>query len=288
MDQKLKKKLTTVAKFLVTGVALYFVFVKVPFDKVWDVIKEVNLVYFILALLFFVISKWVAAYRLNRLFYTIGISIRTVTNIKLYLLGMFYNLFLPGGIGGDAYKMLVLKKRFEVANKKIVMALLVDRLSGLLALSVLCAVLYLFVPTLFFIHPIIGIVLAVIVLIVFYVVLKKIFPEVVKLCPYLLQQSFLVQIAQLICGMFILVSFDLLVEQYWSYLFLFLVSSVVSVLPFTIGGLGARELTFVYGSPLLGVDIELALALSLLFYVITAFTSFFGLFFSFKPLKELA
>ena len=31
---------------------------------------------------------------------------------------MFYNLFLPGGIGGDAYKGYVIQKKYKPAPKK--------------------------------------------------------------------------------------------------------------------------------------------------------------------------
>ncbi len=39
---------------------------------------------------------------------------------------MFYNLFLPGGIGGDAYKGYVLKKKYEVKTKSVVSILVLD------------------------------------------------------------------------------------------------------------------------------------------------------------------
>ena len=49
---------------------------------------------------------------------------------------MFYNLFLPGGIGGDAYKGFVIQRKFKVKTKKVVGALLLDRLSGMLLIII--------------------------------------------------------------------------------------------------------------------------------------------------------
>jgi hypothetical protein len=54
---------------------------------------------------------------------------------------------------------------------------------------------------------------------------------------------------------------------------------MVAVIPFTIGGVGARELVFVYAGQLLQVDIEKAVAFSLIFFLITACSSLAGAFF---------
>lgn len=68
-------------------------------------------------------------------------------------------------------------------------------------------------------------------------------------------------------------------DQYIPYLFVFLVSSTVSVLPLTIGGVGARELVFVLAHDYVGIDQNVAVAFSLLFFLISMLTSLFGLFF---------
>jgi glycosyltransferase 2 family protein len=51
---------------------------------------------------------------------------------------------------------------------------------------------------------------------------------------------------------------------------------VVAVFPFTIGGVGARELTFILGYQFLGIDQNVAVAFSLLFFLITAVVSMVG------------
>jgi len=68
-----------------------------------------------------------------------------------------------------------------------------------------------------------------------------------------------------------------------SYLLVFLVSSIVAVLPITIGGVGSREFTFMLGAQWLHLDLNLSIALSVVFYLITAFTSLFGIFYSVGP-----
>jgi len=98
--------------------------------------------------------------------------------------------------------------------------------------------------------------------------------------------SLLVQLSQLVCAYFILLGLGIN-QHIAAYLFVFLVSSIVAVLPLTIGGVGARELVFILSHDHMGIDENSAVAFSLLFFLITAFTSLSGVGFVFKP-KESA
>ena len=69
-----------------------------------------------------------------------------------------------------------------------------------------------------------------------------------------------------------------------AYLFIFLISSIVSVLPLTIGGIGSREVTFFYGATLLGLDQNTSVGISMIFFLITAFVSLFGMYYHFKKI----
>ncbi len=285
MEKRTKKYLKLLLKLVLTSLALFFVFKKVPFREVSQVILQANYALLFVALLLFVISKVVASFRLNVLFNEIGIKLSEWKNLQLYWLGMFYNMFLPGGIGGDGYKLIVLKNRFQQENKSILAALLIDRLSGLLALSILVSVLYFFVPEQFNIPRIVGVVLGGIGVGGFYFLGSKIYSKLSNVFGKIFSFSMLVQCAQLLCVAIILKGLRLDFQLHSGYLFLFLISSVVSVIPLTVGGVGARELTFTIGAPLLGLNVELALSLSLLFYAITAITSFMGVYYSIKPIQ---
>ena len=74
---------------------------------------------------------------------------------------------------------------------------------------------------------------------------------------------------------------------YLEYMVLFLLSSIVAVLPFTIGGIGARELVFIFGANYLLIDKNTAVAFSLLFFILTALSSFIGIFLEHKLKQEI-
>ena len=83
---------------LVSLGALAFVFTKIDFSQMGAILRESRIGLLLLAILVFAASKLIAAFRLNLFFRSIGIRLSEGQNIRLYLLGMYYNLFLPGGI----------------------------------------------------------------------------------------------------------------------------------------------------------------------------------------------
>ena len=281
MNKKYLKYLKVALKIILSLAALYFVFNKINFRDVLSIYSNSKFIYLLLALVFFIISKTVAAFRLNLFLKSIGINISTSFNLKLYLLGMFYNLFLPGGIGGDGYKIYLLNKKFNVKLKKLFWALFIDRISGVIALILIISVLVYFIAISFPLQQLVWILIPVI-LVLFYFVLKYFFPYFNNIFSKINILSLLVQLLQLVSVFFILQAIGCL-HNTIDYLFIFLISSIVAVMPISIGGIGARELTFLYGSQYLGLDADLSIALSLMFYIITAITSLFGIYYSLKP-----
>ncbi|MDH3795712.1 MAG: lysylphosphatidylglycerol synthase domain-containing protein, partial [Flavobacteriaceae bacterium] len=80
----------------------------------------------------------------------------------------------------------------------------------------------------------------------------------------------------------ILLAFEIAIDKSL-YLFIFLVSSIVAVLPLTIGGIGSREVVFLYGALWLGLEEDVSVSISLVFLAITALVSFAGLYYHLKP-----
>ncbi|WP_430682203.1 lysylphosphatidylglycerol synthase transmembrane domain-containing protein [Maribacter halichondriae] len=200
----------------------------------------------------------------------------------MYLLGMFYNLFLPGGIGGDAYKGYVIRKKFQVNTKKVVSVLVLDRLSGLLLLFLYACILALFVQNELFRNTkwLFGIAI-VFSLLIFWLMNKRFFSGMLPIFWKSFSYSAFVQLTQLCSAFFILKSLGIAVDI-TAYLFIFLVSSIVSVLPLTIGGIGSREVTFYYGATLLALDQNTSVGVSMVFFLITAIVSLLGIFYHFK------
>jgi len=282
VTEKLRKKLITALKIIVSAVLIYFIFTKIELKDVVQTLKKSEPLYLFLALLFFVLSKIISAFRTNLYFHQMGAKVSQLSNLKLYLLGMFYNLFLPGGIGGDAYKGYVIQKVYQPGTKKVVSSLLLDRLSGMLLLFIYACVLALLSKNEFF-QSFFWLIVAAIPLsvVAFWFVNKIFFTSTLPVFWKSVSFSALVQLAQLVCVLFVLKSLSVDMD-FIEYLFVFLVSSIVSVIPLTIGGIGSREITFLYGAKWLGLDESTSIGISFTFFLITALTSLFGVIYHFK------
>jgi glycosyltransferase 2 family protein len=282
-----KKLLKSFVKIIFSVSALFFVFKKIDPQETLRIFLNANFILIFLALILYNISKMISAVRLLGFFRIIGLRLSSGYNLRLYYLGMFYNLFLPGGIGGDAYKVYLLKRFYSIPVKHLLSAALLDRISGMFMLSAM-AFLFALWSSIPLLHDhsiviiILGLLLSVPMLyLLFKVLFKKFMP--VFLSSNLL--SFGVQGLQVLCSLLIL--FSLGVHTHLAdYLSLFLVSSVVAVIPFTIGGVGARELVFIFGYQYLPIDKNAAIAFTLLFFLITALSSLTGIFFNEKESKK--
>lgn len=280
-----KKLLQLLFKIVVTIACLWYVSGKIDFTEAGLALKQANWYYLFLALLAFILSKLLSSIRLNIYFKNIGIRLSEVKHAKLYWLGMFYNLFLPGSISGDAYKVVLLTKKYNVAYKKTTAAVLLDRFSGLLGLGLLLAV-YGAIVLPVAPYAIILIAGAIVAVIVFYFIIKRYFTDFLPGFVSTLLLGVLVQLSQVVCAYLIMAALGI-PAHVTEYIFIFLVSSVVAVLPLTIGGLGAREIVFLEGSRYFGLLQENSVIISLLFYLITLFTSAWGAWYVFRsPLKE--
>lgn len=265
-------------KIALSVAALWYVFTKIDFQEVIEIFNKVHYGWLFAAMLFFIFSKVVSSLRLNVFFKNIGAGLTQKSNLRLYLLGMYYNLFLPGGIGGDGYKIYLLNKKYGIKAKKLFWAVLLDRINGVLALFVISMAMvpFLAVP-LIYKYTALGLIPTSIA--AYYSGIHWFFKDFKKGLNTTSAYSLLVQLAQLFSAWFILYA-NQNHGNALPYLFLFLISSIVATLPITIGGIGSREITFLFGAQIMNLDIHQSIALSLLFYVITAVVSLFGIYFS--------
>lgn len=279
----LKNTAKLLLKLAVGGAALGYVLYKIDLGEAVGLVATLRVIPFIGAILFFIGSKLASAYRQYTLLNDLRMGIGLESNVKLYWKGMFYNFFLPGGISGDGYKVVFLARKFTQSNKSIFLAILYDRVYGVAALLVFLVLFYYFLPVYPELRPYIWVVFPFLI-VAAWVGTKLVSPEHIRSFLSLMASSFIVQLLQLICCIFLLISLRIQ-SDYLIYLFIFLISSVVAVLPLTIGGMGARELTFYYFAGLLHLRADTSVMVSLLFFLISLGSSIPGFFLSLEEIK---
>lgn len=285
-ESKLSKYVKLLLKIGVTIVCFWYISKKIDFDAAKDAFLKANWAWLLLAVLLLMLSKLFSAFRLNIYFRNIDLHLPEWRNIKLYWLGMFYNLFLPGSISGDAYKVVLLKRKYESSYKKTSAAVLLDRFSGLLALGLIMSVYGVIVleNKLYDAVLILGSAIAIIAL---YLVVRFYFKDFLPGFWPTFIWGLIVQLTQVICVYCILLSLHLPIDQP-QWIFIFLIAAVVAVFPVSLGGgLGTREVVFVEGAKYFHLNSQIALVISLLFYLSTVIASIWGLYFVFHdPLTE--
>lgn len=292
-EVELKKKESKTSWFLklllktgITVLCFWYISTKIDFEKAFDALLKANRVLLLVALLFFVLSKFLSAFRLNIYFRNIQLQLSEWKNIKLYWLGMFYNLFLPGAISGDAYKVILLNRRYKISYKKISAAVLLDRFSGMMALAVILSV-YGIIVLHNYNYDVLLIAAAFLAFAGFYFVIRFLFKDFLQSFFSTFLWALAVQFSQVICVYFIMASLHLSLSQH-EWIFIFLLAAVISVLPVSLGGgLGTREFVFVEGSGFFHLEPQTGIIISLLFYLLTVIGSVWGLYYNFHdPLKD--
>lgn len=270
-----------VLKIGFTAVLLYYIFNKIDIQKVKLLLVQANPYWIIAAIICFFLSTIVSASRLLSFFKSIDLNLDWRFNLRLYLLGMFYNLFLPGGIGGDGYKIYLLNKSYKLPAKKVFWAILFDRLSGFWAIGFITVILIAFLPQMG-IHVGIPLIIFLVGTAVYYFVAKRFFKEYTNHFFEAHGKAILVQSLQVMTILLVMIGLHH-ETKFAPYLFAFLMSSLAAVIPFTFGGLGAREFIFKWViAELFHMNDELAVFLSLSFYVISAIVSLTGVYYVFR------
>jgi len=277
----MKQKIKFLLKIILTIAILWFVLYKIEIERLKESLKDIDLIWLFIAFMLFNLSKVVSSFRLNIYFKAMGLKLSEKFNLTLYYVGMFYNLFLPGGIGGDGYKVYLLNRYYKKGIKQLFKAILLDRISGLFALIFLSSLLFVFSDYSELLGDwgkLIALMFSILLFPIAYFLTRLFFNDFLKYFNQTLIWGFVVQLLQLLCALSIIKSLYIDYANL-EYLILFLLSNVVAILPLTIGGVGVRELTFLYGLEFIGKEPSLGVTFSFLFFMITAVSSLLGLFF---------
>lgn len=283
MKKSWRKPLFTTIKILVSLGLLYFVFTKIDWDLLAEEWRIANKFLLIVGFISFLISQVLSVLRVDLYFKKAEIQLSFINNLRLYLLGMFYNFFIPGGVGGDAYKVIALNKHFDQPVKTITSAVFFDRFIGLCAICILICLGIVFIPLdiEFWIKAIIFSIGLIGALLGPYI-LGLLFPRFKSVFYPTLLYSFVIQAFQIGTIVFSLLAIhpD---ANIFTYILIFLVSSVLSVVSFA--GIGIRETVFYYSASYLNFNPDVSAGVALIFSFITLVTSLFGAIYLFKRIK---
>ena len=280
----LKQSLFTVVKISLSALAIWLISQKIAWQTLINVMQRMDSMTLLLAFAIYNLSQLLGAVRSRQYLQQVGIDIDPITNSCLYYLGMFYNLFLPGGIGGDGYKVYFLQQYFSGKTWRIIQALLLDRLNGFMGL-ILLAVYALHGMVLPFGWQIPGMMLlglAILSMCVFTLMQAWVLGHNTRMLGITLLLSIAIQCMQALAALLIIRSLGDLGHTN-IYIVIFLLSSIAVQIPLSMGGVGAREVTVVYLLNLWHIEPSIGLAMAMLYFLIQSLSNALGvLFFDLK------
>ncbi|WP_353663209.1 lysylphosphatidylglycerol synthase transmembrane domain-containing protein [Hydrogenimonas sp. SS33] len=270
-ERRKSNRLKFVLKIGVSVSVIAYLLYQIDFDALRALTAEV-LLYIFLALLtmfgalVFMTLRWKyvlnlmkpGRYEWHRLF-------------EYYLIGSFFNNIIPGSLGGDAVRLYYASETFHISKKLSFSAVLIERVAGLFALSLILMVSLFFNETirekLHFGYPTImaGIAATLLILIAARYYIGKTLPLRGMDLPVILLLSVLGQMGDILVSYQYALYYhlDLTVVNLMSIMPLVYIATVI---PISLGGVGVREGVMTAGMALYGIDVPDAVMVSFLLY----------------------
>ena len=132
----MKPKPIVVIKTIVSVGLLALVFSRVDFSQAWNRLQHFSWLFIVFALLFYAGCQWLSCQRWLVILQATGHSVPMRDLLSSYFAGMFLNIFLPGALGGDVYRVYRVAQKTKDSEVALVSVFL-ERFTGLVALSAL-------------------------------------------------------------------------------------------------------------------------------------------------------
>lgn len=296
----LNRLLILVVKLIITLLLLLVVCSRININYIANLLLDIDWKYIITAVFLTVLQTYILSWRWHRIVCFLGGTLEITSAIRLSFLGVFMNQVLPTSIGGDVFRVWGAHRHGVVSGIGFT-SVVIDRVTGLLSLSLVVTIVGLFVwsdlndQLLRF--AILGSCLTILGLIVFCLIMDRqrfefLNHHIVRLMtdlaggmrklivnPFQFGEVLVVGAFAALTGflaVFVLsksIGFD--VPFLISVVFVGIVT-LVTALPISIGGWGVRETSMVALFGIVGVSNEKSLLLSVLYGVVMMLASLPG------------
>lgn len=289
----MKKYIKFFGKSFVSLFFLVLVFRKLDFKNIIFELKEIDLTKFILATLLYLSTMIFSTLRWS---YFMKTKKSFKELFQLYMIGTFFNLFMPGTVGGDVVKAYYLYKEDKKKTNPLV-SVFMERYMGLCALITIAFFGFLFgydyikesvIAKLFYLICLLFI------LGTFFVVFfpyEKFYHKLERAREAIKRYIFNISIftktyflSLIVQGIGVLVVYFLgtglaIPLEFKFYLIFIPIITVVSMVPISLSGFGIREYGFLFLFGNFGISKEKAVGLSLMWFLTMLITGFIGMFF---------
>jgi len=273
-------------KVSISAILIFLILYKIDLHKLISMMLKIGVLEFLGLSVIYILAQLISSIRWSLVVSSLGEKVSSIYLFKLYLMGMFANLFLPSTIGGDTIKGYILSK--SIGIRKAISSIFLERYNGLLVLLLLSLASSLIFFKLFGLR-IISLIVAINVLAIISIYslrfikhekIRKFYLDIAtfhksKNFYTVTAFSFLVQTINII--MYLLVGLKLGFHINPAFYFAFIpIITLISFLPISFNGIGVREFSFVYFFKFAGLNSTQAVSLSITVFFVVVFTSLLG------------
>jgi uncharacterized protein (TIRG00374 family) len=301
-----RKRLIDLLKIAVSLGLIALLLNQIGLQRIAAVFSQANIYYWLAGLAMFLGGVVIKTFRWQILLAALGIAVPVRELVALNFIGFLFNNFLPSGIGGDVVKMYELSKDSQ-RGAESVNAVFVDRVVGLVvaqALAIIAAVAgYPLVST-----EVLAITIALFLasLIAMWMLLQeRLWEALLDRLPFLktwqggrwearirrlytslraydgrsivraLAVSLIFNVTLVFSNYFVGLAFGVSISMLYFWVFV-PITSVVTMIPISLNGLGVREIGYVALFAQAGVPEQVAFSMSLSFYSFTVISGLIG------------
>jgi uncharacterized protein (TIRG00374 family) len=124
---------STLVKIAVTAALYVAVVYTIDLARIWARLQTTRLEWVALGVVAYAGGQWLSAWRWWLLLRPVGLAVPYLRMVAFYFIGMFFNIFLPTIVGGDAVKAILLARETG-APARATMSVFMERNVGLFAL----------------------------------------------------------------------------------------------------------------------------------------------------------
>ncbi|MBI3602410.1 MAG: flippase-like domain-containing protein [Candidatus Omnitrophica bacterium] len=143
MKEKFKAVWSFFLRFGLSAALLTWLFSRIDYKHTWAAVKGADKSYLLAAFAVFFVTNMMILGRWMILMKALRLQFKDLSGVRWFFIGLFCNLFLPTSVGGDVIKALGLAKETGY-RPKVFASIVLDRLTGFTAIVLVAFVSFFF------------------------------------------------------------------------------------------------------------------------------------------------
>jgi uncharacterized protein (TIRG00374 family) len=128
-----KTFIRALCSLVIAGLIIYQIVIRSQVNITLE-LQECKRLYGLMAFIFYGMALGIGILRWNLLLRAQQVQLSLRETTRLYMIGVFFNLLIPGSVGGDLIKMVYIARAYPQKKAAVILTIVLDRIIGILGL----------------------------------------------------------------------------------------------------------------------------------------------------------